>query len=145
MDSLPPLELVTSVLGLFFLDDALLMAKLVRRGWDIPGGHVEPGEAPESTVRREVWEETGAQLGPIELFAAQRITVDAPCPFNYPYPYPISYQLFYCGVVTHLEPFASTDEVAARAVFSPHAAESLEWVQRHRDLYLAARHLVLLE
>ncbi|HCT77785.1 MAG TPA: NUDIX hydrolase [Micromonosporaceae bacterium] len=27
--------------------------------WDIVGGHVEPGESPEQTLRREVIEETG--------------------------------------------------------------------------------------
>lgn len=46
-------------------DDRLLM---VRRGrnpgagkWSIPGGRVEPGEAPEQAVVRELVEETGVR------------------------------------------------------------------------------------
>ncbi len=33
--------------------------KLFPNTWDIVGGHLEPGEAPEEAMRREVTEETG--------------------------------------------------------------------------------------
>lgn len=39
-----------------------LIGRLDRRGrllWSMPKGHVEPGEAFDSTAEREVWEETG--------------------------------------------------------------------------------------
>lgn len=39
-----------------------LIGRLDRRGrllWSMPKGHVEPGEAHDSTAEREVWEETG--------------------------------------------------------------------------------------
>lgn len=29
------------------------------RGWEIPGGHLEPGESPEVALLRELMEETG--------------------------------------------------------------------------------------
>lgn len=32
-------------------------------GWELPGGHCEPGEAPEVTAAREVREETGYDVG----------------------------------------------------------------------------------
>jgi len=50
--------------------------------WALPKGHVDPGESPEQTATREVWEETGlratlvAPLGEIRYvyqFRGQRI------------------------------------------------------------------------
>ena len=41
------------------------MTNLRQRGWDIPGGHLEPGETPEAAMRREVLEEAGAVLADI--------------------------------------------------------------------------------
>jgi 8-oxo-dGTP diphosphatase len=32
------------------------------RGWELPGGKVEPNESPAEAAAREVWEETGAVL-----------------------------------------------------------------------------------
>jgi len=43
-------------------DDRLLLARWVegrRVAWTMPGGGLEPGEAPEAAVRRELREETG--------------------------------------------------------------------------------------
>ncbi len=60
-DCHPPQELTTAAFALAFDGDRLLMTNLRRRGWNVPGGHVEPGESPEDTMRREVYEETVAR------------------------------------------------------------------------------------
>jgi 8-oxo-dGTP diphosphatase len=44
-------------------------------GWDIPGGHIEPGETPLQCLEREVQEEAGATFKNPRLFL--RIESDA--------------------------------------------------------------------
>jgi 8-oxo-dGTP pyrophosphatase MutT (NUDIX family) len=51
--------------------DAVGRVLLQRRAddgmWNIPGGAMEPGESLEQTARREVREETGLDVGALEL------------------------------------------------------------------------------
>jgi 8-oxo-dGTP diphosphatase len=39
--------------------------------WDVPGGHLEPGETPERCIVREMREEMDLQLDDFELFSIQ--------------------------------------------------------------------------
>ena len=39
----------------------VLFVKRPTRGWEIPGGHLEPGETPEQALLRELKEETGVE------------------------------------------------------------------------------------
>jgi 8-oxo-dGTP diphosphatase len=132
---LPPLELVNTALALAFVGDRLLMTNLTERGWDIPGGHVEPGEHPDETVRREVYEETAATLESLHLLGYQRLRLLGPEPPSYRYPYPVSYQTFYWARVKSLDAFLPTQEAQGRDLFSPAAARTLAWVQHNTDLY----------
>lgn len=43
-DQLPPLAAITSALALAFDGERILMTNLRQRGWDIPGGHLDPGK-----------------------------------------------------------------------------------------------------
>ncbi len=93
-DALPPAGTVTAAFALAFEGELLLLTNLAARGWDIPGGHLDPGETPEETMRREVYEETGARLGPARLLGYQRRHVAGPKPDNYLFPYPDSYLVY---------------------------------------------------
>ncbi|WP_323675094.1 NUDIX hydrolase [Halorubellus sp. PRR65] len=44
--------------------------------WDVPGGGREPGERPETTAVREVHEEVGLAVDPVDVLAAYRLTFD---------------------------------------------------------------------
>jgi 8-oxo-dGTP diphosphatase len=135
---LPPQELIVTAFVLAFDGDRLLQTKLVKRGWDLPGGHVEPGESPAEAARRETYEETGARLGVLHLLGYQHVRLHCPRPPLYNFPYPDSYQVFYWASIESLDSFAPTKETLGRGLFVPDEARQLPWVRRHLGLYEAA-------
>jgi ADP-ribose pyrophosphatase YjhB (NUDIX family) len=65
-----PLILVGAEVLVFDQDDRLLLTRRADTGdWAIPGGMMEPGESLEETARREVLEETGLDIGQMQLLA----------------------------------------------------------------------------
>ena len=139
---MPPQELITSVGVLAFGGNSngqcLLMTRLAKRGWDIPGGHCETGEIPFETLRREVMEEAAADLGKIQILGHWHVNVAAPKPADYKYPYPDSYMLLCVASVRKLLPFEPTEEAEARRLFTPNEAKKLAWVRKNWDIYEAA-------
>lgn len=136
--NLPPVARVTAALALAFLGDRLLLTDLIRRGLDIPGGHVEAGEHPEGAMRREVYEETGARLGPVRLVAYEQFRLLGPKPADFPFPYPDSYMVFYAGAVLAFEAFVPNDETRGPVLLAPADARATTWVRRNTALYDAA-------
>src|SRR6185295_20197815 len=63
--------------GCLVRDGAVLLerrpddAKVTPGVWDIPGGHVEPGETPEQTLVRELREELGIEAEVFRLGIVQ--------------------------------------------------------------------------
>lgn len=44
-----------------------------KRGFEFPGGKVEPGESPEEAARREVMEETGASISSLHYLGQYKV------------------------------------------------------------------------
>ncbi len=56
-------------------EEVLLLDHVFRSasGWGIPGGFVNYGEQPETTVKREIFEETGLELRDIKLLRVRTV------------------------------------------------------------------------
>jgi 8-oxo-dGTP pyrophosphatase MutT (NUDIX family) len=58
--------------------DHLLLVDHRHYGWSCPGGHVERGETPAAAAARELAEESGLQLAPIDADPVTLTLVNAP-------------------------------------------------------------------
>ncbi len=120
-------------------DDAVL---LVRRGkppnigsWTLPGGAQEIGETAETAARRELLEETGIAVGPLQLAAAvDSIRRDADGRVQYHYTI-----IDFCGRWVSGEPIAGTD--VTEAVWAPlDALDPFDlWSEAHRVIAISRR------
>ena len=52
--------MITTVYTIAFVNDEFFMIyNPVRKGWEMPGGHIEPGEEAKEAAEREFLEESG--------------------------------------------------------------------------------------
>jgi 8-oxo-dGTP pyrophosphatase MutT (NUDIX family) len=105
-ETLPPPSRISAVFVVAFRGGKILAVRL-DRGWDIPGGHREPGEQPLDALAREVMEEAGATLTDPRPFA----TLSEPGRK--------SVMVLYAAAAYSLRPFASAPDSRERAELPP--------------------------
>lgn len=95
--SLPPDELTTSVRAVVLVASHVLVVHDPHTLHILPGGRREAGETLEVTLRREVLEETGWELGAPVLIGFRHIRHLTPRPPAYRYPYPSFFHVVYAA------------------------------------------------
>lgn len=65
-----------------------------RLTWEMPAGHIEPGEVPDHAATRELYEETGAIRSSLAVTSDYSVTVGEKC----------EYGRLYCAEVKELGP-----------------------------------------
>lgn len=126
---LPPHEVrdfakVTSVCVIPFTDDGQMVATIIDRGIDFPGGHVQEGETTlQQTADREAMEEACITLHPLKVVSY--IESD----FYGAEPDQLTYMVVTTARVKEILPFTANEEALGREILPPEA-----FLQRYQNL-----------
>ncbi|MFC1645132.1 NUDIX hydrolase [Patescibacteria group bacterium] len=121
---LPESEKITSVSGIIVdSENNILTIELIRRGWDIPGGHVEvEDETIEHTLKREVFEEAFIEIKDLKISSVIE---------SYHYT-EVTYMIIMTGVVDKVHSFQVNNESLQRKFITP--SELLEKFQGDKEI-----------
>lgn len=133
----PALDAVTSVRAIVLCGAEVVVVRDPTREHILPGGRREPGEALEQTLRREVLEETGWEIGPPRLLGVLHFHHLTARPAGYAYPYPDFLQLIYVAAGVRCRP-------EAQQAGGYEVGSELRPVEAVRGLALTASERVLL-
>lgn len=116
---MPPVDKITSVHGCCFHQGKVLLVDIEGRGFNFPGGHVEPGETPEEAFHREVMEE-GYVKGKVSRMGMIKVSHEHNPDFDPKGKYPlIGYQVFYRMEIEEVMPFLRNNESSCRIWAEP--------------------------
>ena len=114
-EGLPALELCTAAFCVVTFQGKLVIVEHVSRGFELPGGHVNPDEEIANTVEREVLEEIGASIRSPRYFGYKRVSPPEPIPHRDDptsfYPFPNSYVPYFYAEAVELFDTELTSDV----------------------------------
>lgn len=109
----PPFDAVTSVSVVPFLADGRIVAAMLYRGIDLPGGHVQDGEQTvEEVAQREAYEEVRVSLRNVRVATVIESDYYGSAPGDR------TYMVMVAALVDHIHDFTPTMESSARAIVS---------------------------
>jgi 8-oxo-dGTP diphosphatase len=126
---------VTTVHGFFVEEEKILLVRHKKRGWEVPGGHVELGEAYEDAMRRELREEAQMECGELNSLGYLKKTALEAVPENCSYPHPLSYCLFFMAPISAKGRFSGDDSIIESKFFSFKEASDFPWIKSYIDYY----------
>lgn len=136
-DTLPPVEQCTAAFAIVIKDRKLLMSELregerPQKQLDVPGGHRDPLESPESAVVRETYEETGVHVKVVKPLGYKETTIMSQKPEAYPYPYPQCHMAFYLCEAVKEDDFEGSAETHGRVWLPLSELDTSEWCVKNK-------------
>lgn len=133
---LPPRDLTTSIHGFCFRNEELLFVRLITRGWDIPGGHIEGDETPVECLKREAFEE-GYVAGECDVLGYICVDHSENPHWDETRPYPkLGYQVFYKMKINRVFEFKAENESSERIFIRPHDCKNYypAWNELYQEI-----------
>lgn len=138
----PPLpELCTAAFCIVTYQNKILLIKHANRGFEFPGGHINPEEDLLATIKREVLEEAGAVIPQPTFFGYKKVSPQTPIahrdkPETF-YPFPHSYVPYYHSEARELFPVERNQEI--------HEILLATWTEAEKLLAPGHSHQVILQ
>ncbi len=139
----PPPSSVTSVRAVLLRNGSVLVQQDRDSRHVLPGGRREAGESVETTLRREVAEETGWSLGWVTLLGFTHFHHRDPKPPGYAYPHPDFCWLVYAAEAATFSPEVKLDDgYEVGSAFLPVEAVRALALTHYERVYLEAALMV---
>jgi 8-oxo-dGTP pyrophosphatase MutT (NUDIX family) len=140
----PAQELCTTAFCVVTFQGKLVIVEHAKRGFELPGGHINLDEEIVKTVEREVLEEVGASIRSPQYFGYKRVSPPLPIPHRDDpgkfYPFPHSYvPYFYAEAIEVFETQLASDVKSVRVV--PFAEAKALFAPGHNHQHIV-QHLI---